>query len=483
MSKSGTGGLKQSFLDTTTPVTQCESCVSDRFHARTSGLATNESAAEQEQSADGLSDKDMDHVISVDKICHHQHGGLCHQSDVTRRAARLVQVFDRALTDHHLKVGQLLQISMRSDSILVFLGICMKKPKLHVLMEAHLNVDDGMVSSLDAPTQPACMTSHQLFHKMLAHDDAQGQLSLKLQLKIEVRSYDLLWQQNRTTIQMGSLVKTIDLDPSAKITIRKPRVKLAFGMKVQKKKRAIPKNVKRKNKKSEREGPKRSLTKPASQSISSERCSSSSSSDSDSSDSDKDIAFEAVEEPVPVSEEMVKEEKRAMKILNTHEKVTHMHDSLVESLHQHESFLASASTSSSSGRKQQDVDVSSQATSAAPAPKAVHNLPEVPPRRPPVKTFFSQTLGVDSVDHAASGRSVCFHCKSRIERQAIRFCWYHDPKKPSAWVHASCLPHVIKENGHLIESRQCLERLKESGTLAHTLQEAVSNALSSLPKS
>ena len=58
-------------------------------------------------------------------------------------------------------------------------------------------------------------------------------------------------------------------------------------------------------------------------------------------------------------------------------------------------------------------------------------------------TYFSKTVGFESFSLAPTGRAVCYHCGTKIAKGRLRSTYYYDPKKPSRYMHASCIPEFV----------------------------------------
>lgn len=462
-----------------TPLAECESFVKERFHSGTYGFGAANTMAHEGQTAEAdVSEAEScegDDAGDVDKTCHSQFGGLCEQSPVTVHAARLVQVLARALVDHQLKVGQLLLLSTRADSFLGFLGICMKRPRLHVLLQAHAQPDGDRVDFLQPDCdRPTCLTAHQLFERMLSQEMVGGFLPKDHTLTIEVWKYDLLWEPPRAVIQMDSVLKTISLNSKTPLTVKKPQLRLPFGIKrpgATDKKSQKKRKAGNRKKRGKVEPAKRKSRQRQTESDNASTCSHDDSS-SDSGDDDPTRALFEVEEPLPISDSAAQEEEKVVKILDAYGAICSAHESLVESM----SSSDPASSSSTAA-------AASSVPSASVAEKNVCKpSSKTETHKPKTSSYFSKTLGVDEVGIAASARSMCFFCKNRIEKGTVRFSLHHNTKRPPAWVHSMCLPSLLCQEGSLMgPSKQRLEHLKNSGTLDHGLREAVSSALSAMP--
>ena len=58
--------------------------------------------------------------------------------------------------------------------------------------------------------------------------------------------------------------------------------------------------------------------------------------------------------------------------------------------------------------------------------------------------FFARQIGIEDCDMAVSGRAVCFHCKTKIKVNTVRYSYFHSVKRPPAWVHSTCLLPLVQ---------------------------------------
>ena len=278
----------------------------------------------------------------------------------------------------------------------------------------------------------------------------------------------------RAVIQMDSVLKTISLNSKTPLTVKKPQLRLPFGIKrpgATDKKSQKKRKAGNRKKRGKVEPAKRKSRQRQTESDNASTCSHDDSS-SDSGDDDPTRALFEVEEPLPISDSAAQEEEKVVKILDAHGAICSAHESLVESM----SSSDPASSSSTAA-------AASSVPSASVAEKNVCKpSSKTETHKPKTSSYFSKTLGVDEVGIAASARSMCFFCKNRIEKGTVRFSLHHNTKRPPAWVHSMCLPSLLCQEGSLMgPSKQRLEHLKNSGTLDHGLREAVSSALSAMP--
>lgn len=426
----------------------------DRFHNPFNPSNANQ-PAEGGQHESGESED----VPDIENICHATCGGLCERSTMIGAISKLVHVFATTIADKAFQPGHLFMFKSASASILAFLGMCWKRPRLHILVEAHVDESTGVVSFMDAESdQPRILTSHELFQSLVS--EVQPHVSIEC----EHWRYDVLYSLSSARIQIGQQGEAFTLDTSKKITTKKPQIKLPFGMKVRKKK-VVPRKTKKPSrqqnlqsaKKKSRQKRKRCETESSSSSDSS----SVESSDSSSSDSG------SLEEGVPISGATSKEERAAKKLQENFDQVKFLHEEITSQEATSSSSCVSSTAASSSS--------SSKPNTSTPQPKAKGSVAHG-------KSFFSKELGLSEVGFALSNQSTCFLCKNRIQKGLVRFSWFHSQRKPSAWVHSACLESLISKDGFLLQSRQKLETWKTSTTLEPRLKEAVATTLASLPE-
>ena len=96
----------------------------------------------------------------------------------------------------------------------------------------------------------------------------------------------------------------------------------------------------------------------------------------------------------------------------------------------------------------------------------------------PRGSYFSEFVGIDSGAYAASGRSMCLHCKTAIPKGDVRFSWYHSRLRPSAWVHSRCVFQLAKASGLVDQVTSRLEGIVgQSASSQSRIQEEASSIL------
>eukprot|EP00438_Fugacium_kawagutii_P030579 Skav232834 [mRNA] locus=scaffold2600:228035:233309:- [translate_table: standard] len=430
----GNGALKQSLIDTATSDQECHNFLGSALHARI-GLDAVES--------DDESDIDMDATDL--KTCHSQFGGLCQQDPHCDDAVKLVRIFNKAIQEYNVKIGNLLLFSAASDSFVGFLGCCLKRPTLHTFLQAGMSSTSDEVFLVDHLSQMGFLTSHQLFPRLAATPEEPTVLVQVWDYTVQVRGHGLV-------IHSLQVDREFTLDPTSKRAARKRATgKLPFGLEMPaKKKTTSTKKLKRKAK------AKGSVQKSAKETDDSDASSSSSSSSSNSANKpSQDVIPPESETCVPISEAAQVEEQKGNSLLSKH-------SFLMESVDQTQDAVRCAQVASSS----------TSAGNEVPNPSSSSGKN--------AKTFFSKEVGVDSVGIAVSSRSVCNFCKGKIIKGTIRVSWHHSLLKPSVWVHKDCLRHLILRDGFLCQAKRKLQELKGQWRPSHEIGAALASLLSSL---
>lgn len=446
--------LKASHIDTTTPDETCREFLEGVLHVN------------YDFDAEDRSDSEND-AAQVDKVCHSKFSGLCATSSLAALCGKLVQLFHRTMVNppskhnDNVKVGSLLSFASSAETFLGFLGVYSQKPIQHVFIKAFLCADSegasDQVTLLEASghsctPRPALVTSHELFHQLAP--------SSQEHVSVEHWSYTLHWRNDKLEIQMGKKLNEVLLDPSAKLNTRKPRLKLPFGLILQKPKKKR-KHTQKKPRSGKQERRKRTQHDKH---------------DSDADDqqpqSDVDSASSAESQQDAVIEEEVEDVSLEVNPIVRQEAAETK--KLIE---EHEIISAAAAGAedvlpSSSSRVAPEeplptppATLNETKTKAAPPPKIVSKP----------NTYFSKVCGICDVGLAVSGRSKCYYCSNPIEKQSVRFAWHYNGLKPSVWVHEKCLKLLIERDGFSSECWEFLQDWKRGQTRA--LPNAVTNAV------
>ena len=326
----------------------------------------------------------------------------------------------------------------------------MKRPLLHVFIEAHyIDNEADTVHIMNAATQHMSFwTGHQLFSRLLVNDTEA--------IEVEQVGFSITAHGRSVLLAATSAVKKFAIDPQGVLNVKKQHVRLPFGLKLPGKAKARTRRPRKKTvtgKKAAR--PKQEREKQTSTSDS-------------SSAPHSEVEVQAgsdTEVYEPATEQMEKEERTAKKLLKQHEEF--------KELVEREKILFQEVTSDPPAN-----EVAASSSSKGPLEPPPSNKQTMKPKAVPKalsSSYFSAFLGLDEAALATTGRSECFYCKTKIPKQTVRFSWYHNTKRPSAWVHHGCLPYLVKRDGPL---DQVLERLQLLGSKGSGSKDPVSEAVS-----
>ena len=184
-------------------------------------------------------------VCSEDtKPCHARHG-MCKGAQNCQLASKFMKVFNQALVDNSVRVGDLLRITdeQTGGSKVAFLGVCLKKPTLHVLVHSYIGEDGLCGFPFEAIRQMCFSTSLQMFCSLLEVSNAQAQD----EFRVEVCKYSLSFNPEscQLEIRFVEVKKSFTLNASQKYVPRKPHFQLPFGLKMPKKKPLRPQKPKK----------------------------------------------------------------------------------------------------------------------------------------------------------------------------------------------------------------------------------------------
>ena len=420
--------MRENILDLKTSDLECSNFLRRTIHT---GPPCDEDSSE-ENSSD----------VEVEDPCIRKFGGLCDCHPNKEAACKLVKVFNRCLLDKKVRPGSLLLLTTDSDSFLGFLGACMKKPLQQTFLRAEADPMSDRVTVLGLPDSRSdstfsCVTSHQLFSEIItASSDC---------VTVQVWEYTVKIEGKGFILQTVEVKQEFKLDPNEPIVVRKPHGKLPFGLRMPKRKAQQQHQKKKKKKKQTKQKqeshdgkrkPWRSHKKESEDSETGNKPSDSDASSVHSSHHFGPSSSAGLEADayVPVSDQMEEEEKLVDKIISKHEAAR----DAAEKVEEPEAVAL--------------LQASSAASAANPAPSAATAQAG--------KSFFSNELGLESVSLAVSGRSGCYFCKNKIPKGSVRYCWYHNRLRPSAWVHQGCLKHLAQKEGVHAETKCKLEELQ-----------------------
>lgn len=433
MENQGGGALKQSFIDQESSTSTCSEFLRLAIHTPFTEL--DAPTATNENGIDNDSESDID-LADVGMTCHQQFGGLCQQDQSLDVICKPVKVFNRALLEHDVKVGSLLFMSTDSFSYFGFLGVCMARPLLHVLIEPDQDEGNFLFSG-----EVHFETSHQLFQRMIAEGGSSVQ--------VEIWRYSLLMKGTNNGLFVKALgkVKDFTLDKNTKLTVRKPRPKLRVRLSAPASKTKKLQGLRQKKKKHKRKaaGNQQGFHQTWEEEASLAACSEASDGSTTEVDPLKDVDLHEETEQYQQSAEANREEA----------KVNRMMESQMVLLDAAADAAGSSEVASSSShvvpRGGSDAVKSEPATTTADSSKP--STPSLPP-----SSYFAKGIGLDSCAEAVSARSSCFYCNNKIAKGEVRFSWYHNTRRPSVWVHQGCLRHLYQREGL---ANQVSQRLSE----------------------
>ena len=360
-----------------------------------------------------VSAEDIEDAPVHGKTCHEEFGmcqgtRFCHGRG---GANEFVKRFNRALLDNSVKVGDLLfaTAGVSGESSFFFVGICLKRPTAHVLVEAHLQSDNSIRITPDDHGRPNISTSQQLFQGLVSRSHRAFR-----QISFELWSY-LLVHNSRgppfVKIEMATCDKKFTVDLDSKYKPRKPHFKLPFGLKLPKKQQKQQKGKKDKAKAKAKTQASKPKPKPKSLGLRQTQL-------------DHNQSFEES------SESSSSEPERGS-----------------------ESSSSSSSPSSDEGRcaeeteEREVVAVSKQAKEEETlARKLIAEQVQAKCAATTQGSYFTTEIGVDDVGLALSGRSKCYFCGEKIAKDSVRFAYHYSRQRPSNWVHHKCLAALVQRD-------------------------------------
>ena len=385
--------------------TQFHSTVEAALHAN---VLTAHQGEDQSESDEAVQ-------VEISKTCHSEFGGLCQNTTHRSVICKLVKLFSRC----DLKAGRLFFMTTSSGSFLGFLGACLQRPHLQTFVKVELDATSDQVSIATASDgHPIILTSHQVFQELVT-DPSEVIIVEVWEYDIFPRGASIIIQVSDPPLESGTTRYT--LDPASKVSAKRPKRRLMFGLKIRgrkksQKKVSMSKKVRKKRKK------RGTHLENAIDNVDAKANSSSSSSESGVEGNGLQLPESELYQPM--SSEAAAEEAETTEIIL-----------------EHEAFIADNPPSSSGTRKNAHDNDSGG----------------------PAKSFFSKFKGIDSVAIAVSARSKCYFCDNRIDKGTVRFCFYHNELRPSVWVHPSCIPHLLKREGLLADGVVKLEGLQSGG--------------------
>lgn len=388
--------------------------------------------------------------------------GQCELDPFHTACSVLAREFARQVSARDLPVGSLVRLMPKHRNqqepekqqcyCYYFLGTLCKKPLLHTLVEAVPCEDHGVQQQAftfnrTCDDLPCFTTTFQACRDILSSIyDSDMQVSEEFALRVESLEYKFQLQLFSSHAFEACILHT---GPSFTLSLAqekakaKVQVRLPFGLKRQKrpraKKVAQPKQGRfssgpggsqvKKPRQHPRpatgsdadlvepqSGPRAQPGSPAAASSTSLSSSSTSSSSSSSCHSGSDVEVEGVgggsfevevEATLPPTKVAQAEEQQMLREFESYTATIARKQDLAEQ-HQHQ-------------LKQPRPSGAAAATSS----------------------FFAKKVGFQEGSTAASGHSVCYHCNKKIAKGSVRFSYYHDVKRPSRWLHGSCIVDFV----------------------------------------
>ena len=329
---------------------------------------------------------------------------------------KLVVVFGKQLDHNKLLPGTLLMFSSDTcnNSMVCFLGVVMKKPLVHMLVEATVadsHVTEAAIKLYNGA--PRVLTSHELFLQLL--QDRLGSVNPEqFRVTLQVWECQAFLHEGHTLksnpeIHVGDFEFTSATTAPKNTSNKKAVIKLPFGLNVPKKPRKTRKTVAKKKMQKGNEAKSAPQKKRMHEKM---QDSSNESGDTLSSDSELEIdPNEESEKAAPMSETVESEIKQIPNLAKE-----------IETMDQLREAAAAAIKTNSGGSRA-------------------------------AGSYFSKEIGISEGGLAASARSLCLHCKKPISKGSVRFSWYYSQVRPPGWVHGYCLSSHVKENKLVEETK------------------------------
>lgn len=339
----------------------------------------------------------------------------CANAEVSQCLQGLVRSLQTGLIQRKLKPGTLLSfesfdVAHSSLSFACLLGVILQKPvQLQTLLHVTFEGSGHVTFKTETDGYPMVSTSHDLLRKFL--DLCEEKASCQIQ--VSVWSYSVSWvgghmikastEELKDTFAIGTVAAPVKRAPVAP-------AQLPFGLQMPKrpykrrKQNPKPKATQtggRKARSSKSKGEAEDLNEAQDQDDDDESCDSLAeefgTDDAVGNSGNADSESEVSDGVAPISETVAQESKAAGKL---HQEIAACDEKKAE--------IA------------QDIRAGTWA--------------------------FSSFVGLNDVAVAASGRSLCLHCKEYIKKGAIRFSWFYSRVKPYAWVHDYCLFQLATKN-------------------------------------
>lgn len=319
-----------------------------------------------------------------------------------------------------------------------FLGVTLQRPKTQTLMFATINNEGQLNFECDGSQTPSFATSRELFC-MYAKDYLQSvegkddKDCSQMVLTLDILQFNVAWEDGHQLVGVTDGVReTYELLPQRRVRSKRPPGELPFGLKLPRKKRKVTGGKKRGSQR------KHSGQQPA-------VLNSASSAGGDSNNANEDNSGDSGQE-YDDKQEIVQTGPAGQQTLDINEE-----SELVNPISDIAATEERAAKNLETEIQQNDEKRSELAMSLQSSGVAQ-------------KTFFSKQLGLDTGAVAVSGRSICLCCKTRINKSDIRFSWFHNRLRPSAWLHAHCVIPMTDMSGLREETINKLTEIVSAGS-------------------
>ena len=389
------GALKRSLIDLENPS-------QDVVDA---DLAKSIHAAEQTQEVEQLSG-------SPAAPCNHtcfSRFGHCEQSPFHMFAESCARQFAKHVAEKQLSSGTLVKIAPdglqeQVDGTMHFLGALCEKPLCHVLARA-TPTRQHLYCLLPSPNSlPHFETTHQIFQSCLQKHGGTPCGSFVEVFACSLPSLHML-EARALRATMSFKIKCAE-----KVSKREPHVtaRLPFGLR--------PGQGKGRKQKPETKRPASGPKRRAAAKVRGP----SRSSESPSSSSDSDCCTESDSDSGSGSS--LSSDSDSSEVLQPPTRVAHIEEEVVNG--ECEDFFNTQS-------KKEGI---SQHVNVAP-PQDHTGLGQ---------SFFVKSAGFQDASLAASSRSICYHCNSKIGKGDVRFTYFYNTRKPSRYIHDTCVVPFAK---------------------------------------
>ena len=395
----------------------------------------------------------LDEADDVSNTCHTTYG-QCEKDPVFHTTCKFVRAFNNSILQTKIKVGDLLHLTnpLTGGTYLFFLGVCLRRPTVHVLLYAQIGEDGLCRFQVEDRNRLKISTSCQLFREILSGPDAKPD---KFQGEIWKYKVVLSHEAPELLINVSGDTKAFEIDTTVKYQPKKKHFKLPFGLRMPARKKT---NTRGSTKKTEKTGKtsrkKRERTQETEEKKELVRIS--------DSDNDDGVLISSASPSVPAGD--ASDDTGSVSGLEETE-TTDLNLSTISKKAQKE-ISESAKLIDQHEEQVAEVDV----RMSQPNPSQSSGS------RPAGSSFFSKSTGLEEVAVAVSGRAKCYHCKALIAKGSIRYSWFHSRYKPPVWLHSSCLPSISTQEDlvpQVVERLQWLSRQPRNPDETQSIQDTL----------